>query len=1285
MSADPTATTTTPGLDKPKVPRGRVTIQTPPEIQPDDGAGGVLSSMVPMLGSLGAIIMLVTRDSGPAGLMTGGMFLMSSLGFVAVNGWRQRAQRTQAMIAARREYLAYIADLRKTVRRAATAQRQAALWATPHPSALVVVAEENSRVWTRGPGDEDFLRVRVGLSEEPLCLDLEPAEIPPLSQLDPVAASTAHRFILANETLRDIPVTVQLASLARMEIVGDDGDALRALARSVIAQAATWHGPETLRIAVIRSPELAEEWDWVADLPHAASDKYLADGTPAALIATNDADILSLLPAEIGERGIFTPQIHAVVPHVLVVVDGGHVDSESHLVTREGTQGVTVLDLPESWGELFSPLWARCSVEVSSVTGTATVEVARITAPTQQATADRFSIVEAKALAARLIPTEAGGVVAESRQVSSELTDLLGIPDIRSLDFDTIWRHKPTRERLRVPIGLAHDGQPLMLDLKESAEQGMGPHGIIIGATGSGKSEVLRTLVLALALDHSPEQLNFVLVDFKGGATFAGMADMPHVSAIITNLGEEIALVDRMQEALQGEMVRRQELLRAAGNFANVSEYEKARRTGRDDLEPLPALLIVADEFSELLAAKPEFVDTFVNIGRLGRSLQVHLLMSSQRLEEGKLRGLDSHLSYRIGLRTFSAAESRSVLGVPDAYELPSIPGVGYLKPGPGSLERFRASYVSGPPPQDPGSTTSTFMYAVNQMRGRGPLAHTVWLPPLEQANTLDEFMPDLAADPELGYISRTWREARQLTVPIALVDRPLEQRRELLSVDLSGAGGHLAIVGGPLSGKSTALRTLVTALALTRTPLELQVFILDFGGGSFVAMNHLAHVAGVATRSDPDVVRRTVAEVTALLNARERYFRAEQIDSMETYRRRRAAGAADDGYGEIFLVIDGWTTLRSEFEDLESAVQEIAARGLTFGIHLAISASRWADVRPATKDLIGTRLELLLGDPGESEIDRKAAKNVPTSAPGRGLTPQAFHMLTALPRVDGSSDPGTLSDGIADLIERVGLAWRGPQPPKLRLLPERITHAELLDRVPESASGSAFWLGIDEAELSPVAFDPIAEPHLFLYGDSGTGKSSFLRLIAAEIARTYSSTEAKIFAIDLRRALLGEIPADHEGAYLTSHDMATSGINDIAAYLKTRLPGPDVTPQQLRDRSWWSGAEAFVLVDDYDLVATSQGNPLAPLVPFLAQATDIGLHVIVTRRMGGASRAAYDPVIQTFGDLGVTGILLPGNPEEGAVIGRVRPKPGVAGRVQIVSRRATIAAQLAYLPPTLS
>jgi S-DNA-T family DNA segregation ATPase FtsK/SpoIIIE len=185
-------------------------------------------------------------------------------------------------------------------------------------------------------------------------------------------------------------------------------------------------------------------------------------------------------------------------------------------------------------------------------------------------------------------------------------------------------------------------------------------------------------------------------VDFKGGATFGGLEKLPHVAAVITNLADELPLVDRMQDALRGEVVRRQEVLRAAGNYASLRDYARARAQGAD-LAPMPTLFVVLDEFSELVTAKPEFTDLFVTISRVGRSLGVHLLLASQRLEEGRLRGLETQLSYRIGLRTFSALESRAVLGVPDACELPAQPGHGYLKIDSTELTRFRAAYVSGP------------------------------------------------------------------------------------------------------------------------------------------------------------------------------------------------------------------------------------------------------------------------------------------------------------------------------------------------------------------------------------------------------------------------------------------------------------------------------------------------------------------------------------------------------------------------------------------------------------
>jgi S-DNA-T family DNA segregation ATPase FtsK/SpoIIIE len=247
-------------------------------------------------------------------------------------------------------------------------------------------------------------------------------------------------------------------------------------------------------------------------------------------------------------------------------------------------------------------------------------------------------------------------------------------------------------------------------------------------------------------------------------------------------------------------------------------------------------------------------------------------------------------------------------------------------------------------------------------MAGHGPPAHQVWLPPLDVPDTLDRLMPDLTEDPELGLVSPHWRRLGGLVVPLGTVDRPRDQRRDTMSVNLSGATGHVAVVGGPRSGKSTLLRSIVTSMALTTTPLESQFFVLDFGGGTFASLATLPHVAGVGTRAEPDVVRRIVAEVQGVVDRREAYFRDHGIDSIETYRSRRAAGRSDDGWGDVFLVVDGWSTLRADFDDLEVELQQLSARGLTFGLHIVVGAARWADFRSAMRDLFGTRLELRPG-----------------------------------------------------------------------------------------------------------------------------------------------------------------------------------------------------------------------------------------------------------------------------------------------------------------------------------
>ncbi|WP_214411990.1 type VII secretion protein EccCa [Sphaerisporangium fuscum] len=1305
----------------PAPPRGEILLESPPEI-PETTSGGFqqVLTWLPMVAGGAAMGLMYTAGGGngsPLTYVASGMFAISMVGMSLSQLGRASGERKQRLNGLRRDYFRYLSQTRKKVRRAARQQREALQWNGPDPDTLWTVAM-GPRLWERRPRDGDFATVRVGTGTQRLAVQLIPPESKPVEDLDAMAAGALRRFVRAHSTVEDLPIAMSLLSFARILPTGDP-KAVRAFLRALVAQLAVFHSPEDMRIAVCAGKEWMTQWEWVKWLPHALHPEESDAAGPVRLMADDLRDLDRLLGGELKDRGRFRQGPSAEsLPYHVVIVDGGHVPQDSPL-GADAIQGVTVIDLSGSTSPTEEAAMLRLEV-LPDRFNRVQLDHAGKELVTGLGRPDRLSYMQADGLARQLAPLRASPAKSgDSQDVLSAnmtLTDLLGIGDPLRLDISALWRGRAPRNRLRVPIGLGADGRVVELDIKESAQGGMGPHGLVIGATGSGKSELLRTLVLGLATTHSSEILNFVLVDFKGGATFLGLDTLPHVSAVITNLEDELPLVDRMYDALHGEMVRRQELLRAAGNYASLRDYERAREQGAD-LRPMPTLFVVLDEFSELLSAKPEFIDLFVMIGRLGRSLGVHLLLASQRLEEGRLRGLDTHLSYRIGLRTFSAMESRVVLGVADAYELPSAPGNGYLKFDTTGMTRFKAAYVSGPfvpetrqerrastdqrqvvvyspayipvpapveepePEPEPAvvGRDSLLDIVVRQFQGFGPPAHRIWLPPLAEPLTLSHLLPPLSITPEHGLTTAGWAGRGKLRALLGIVDRPFEQRRDPLGVDLSGAAGHLAVVGSPQSGKSTILRTLITCLALTHTPREVQFYCLDFGGGTLSSLEALPHVGGVANRLDGDRVRRTVAEVTGLLQQREREFAERGIDSFATFRRLVAEGEiTDNQFGDVFLVVDGWLTVRQEFDSLEPTITDLAARGLGYGIHVVAATNKWSEFRPGIRDLFGSRLELKLGDAYESEVNRKTALAVPEGVPGRGLTRDGFHFLSALPRIDGVRQADDLSVGVRALVDSVREAWHGEPAPRVRLLPS-VLPAENLPGPEAGQNPARIPVGIDEASLAPVFAEFDTDPHLAVVGDTESGKSNLLRLVAEGIVARYAPAQARLIVIDYRRSLLDAAYTEHRIGYAASSTVAAEMVEEAKEALVKRLPPADLTPEQLRERNWWKGSDLYFIVDDYDLVATGT-NPLSPLLELLPQARDIGLHLVLSRAMGGAGRGMFDPVMQRLKDMATPAVVLSGDKDEGVLFG-VRPHPLPPGRAYFVDRRyGSRLIQTAYL-----
>ncbi|MEV6143251.1 MULTISPECIES: type VII secretion protein EccCa [unclassified Streptomyces] len=1329
-------------MTPPPVPEGGTTLAAPPQRPQPQGAAGWLMLLLPLLSSVSMAAYMVAY--GRAWMILLGMaFVVVSIGITIGVRMQLRGSRRRNQFRQRERYMEYLSGMRKQALHSRAEQRAADAWRHPHPDRLWALATRRRRVWERRPGDDDFLRLRLGTGTVPPAAPLRlPEQSDPTVELDTACRHAAVELVGQHAAVDDQAAWLDLGNSGVVSLLGPRARG-RELAQALLLQLSVLHAPDDVRVAVVTGGHSA--WDWAKWLPHAqpaeqeggAREQEVVPMLADDLTGLNDhlRAVLDQAVTARAERGnrLLTQRGAAARRHLVVFIDDYEPEAVwarsallNELLTEAGPEiGLHLVCLVDEEGS--EP--GRVDVRARTNARGGLVLQGRdpvLHASVEKASADEIAPGVLEAAARALAPLQLSGEREQVLSAHVSLSGMLGIPDIASFDPADRRRAPDDRDLLSVPIGVTGTGEPLVLDVKESAQGGVGPHGLVVGATGSGKSELLRTLVTGLALVHSPEHLAFVLVDFKGGATFAGVTELPHVSGLITNLADDLALVDRMRQALQGEQQRRQRMLREAGNADSVREYQLRQAAGGTDsegrpLEPLPYLLIVVDEFGELLSQRPDFIDLFVQIGRVGRSLGMHLLLATQRLEEGRLRGLESHLSYRIGLRTFSAAESRAVLGTPDAYSLPAIPGSAYLKVDETVYERFRVAHVSAPyrgfdPDASPAALapvpfavhgelaplapeeeekpawewtgtggTTELALAVERVLTKDTPGHQVWLPPLPAHFGLLPLLGEPEEDPERGLVGPLWPLPGSLKFPAGVIDVPARQEQRPIGIDLTGRQGHLALVGAPQSGKSTFLRTAMLSAMLTHTPDELQFYAIDMGGGTLHGLADAPHVAGIAGRRDEERVRRVLAEVGRIVTARETMFRDLRIQSAADLRARRVSGELPEGVraADVVLVVDNWAALHAAEDEAAATLTDIAARGLGVGVHLWLTANRWAEIRVGLRDSIPGRLELRLNDPAESEINRQAARALGQSVPGRGILPPGLTHHVALPRLDGVDSVDGLAEAERELVARIAASWKRPSAPALRVLPQRVTVRELAAAaVPAPAehweghgpalTGREVPIGLRESDLTPVGLDLTSgEPHFVVLGDSGSGKTAFLRAWMRGLAARHSARDARFMVVDYRHSLLDVVPPEYIGARGGNADLVAGQAQALVETLRSRMPPPDVTATELAGRTWWQGPELYVVADDYDLATGGMGQgPLAPLAPFIPQAEELGFHLVLARRVGGAGRALLsDPLLSKLKENGTSGLLLSGDHREGVLIGEQRARRGEPGRGLLVRR----------------
>ncbi|MBV9318856.1 MAG: type VII secretion protein EccCa [Mycobacterium sp.] len=1371
----------------PVVKPENIVLPTPLSVPPPEGKPWWLVVVgVLVVGLLVGMVGMTVASGSRLFLGAGAIFPIFMIGGVAMMmfggrfGGQQQMSRPK-LDAMRAQFMLMLDMLRETAQESADSMDANYRWFHPSPSTLAA-AVGSSRMWERKPDGKDLnfgiVRVGVGMTRPEVTWG-EPQNMPTDIELEPVTGKALQEFGRYQSVVYNLPKMVSLLVEPWYSLVGDREQVLE-LMRAIIGQLAFSHGPDHVQMVVVTSD--ARRWDWVKWLPHFGDPRRHDAAGNARMVYSSVREFAAEQAELFAGRGSFTPR-HASssaetpTPHHVIIAD--IIDPQwEYVISSEGVDGVTFFDLTGD------SVWTTHPQRVLRFTDKAGVIE---TLPRDRDTwmviddnawffalADRLTEAEAEQFAQQMAHWRLAQAYEEigQRVVHIGARDILsyyGIDDPAELDFNALWNERRDalgRSRLRAPFGNRSDnGELLFLDMKSLDEGGDGPHGVMSGTTGSGKSTLVRTVIESLMLGHPPEELQFVLADLKGGSAVKPFEGVPHVSRIITDLEDDQALMERFLDALWGEIARRKEICFSAG-VDDAKEYNDMRakmRARGQDIPPLPMLVVVIDEFYEWFRIMPTAVDVLDSIGRQGRAYWIHLMMASQTIES-RAEKLMENMGYRLVLKARTAGAAQAA-GVPNAVNLPAQAGLGYFRKSLEEIIRFQAEFmwrdyrrgvsldgeqrplvhsvdyirpqlfstaftplevsvsstdgeatrdglngeVNGEVADGDGKDTGdddegirtpkVGTVIIDQLRRIDFQPYRLWQPPLDLPVAIDELVDQFLGHP--------WQEdygsARNLVFPIGIIDRPFKHDQPPWTVDTSGPGSNVLILGAGGSGKTTALQTLICSAALTHTPEQVQFYCVAYSGTSLTTVAGLPHVGGVAGPTDPYSVRRTIAEVLGLVRSRKRSFLEYDVPSMEVFRRRKFRGergrVPDDGFGDVYLVIDNYRALAEENEVLIEQVNLIINQGPSFGVHVVVTADRESELRPPVRSGFGSRVELRLAAVEDAKLVRsRFAKEVPPK-PGRGMVavnyvrlesdPQSgLHTLIARPALYTTPAAMFESNSVTEAVKQIAVGQARP----VRRLPARfgldqVRAVAAADQRQGVGAGGIAW-AISELDLQPVYLNFAENAHLMVTGRRECGRTTTLATIMTEIGRIYapgastapptSRPSAQVWLVDPRRQLLTVLGSDYVEKFAYNLDGVAAMMDELAATLARREPPHGLSAEELLSRSWWSGPEIFLIIDDVQQLPPGFDSPLHKAAPWVTRAADVGFHVFITRTFGGWSSAGSDPMLRALHQANAPLLVMDADPDEGFIRGKMKGGPLPRGRGLLMAEDTGVFVQVA-------
>ncbi|MFJ9029476.1 FtsK/SpoIIIE domain-containing protein [Streptomyces sp. NPDC102274] len=986
--------------------------------------------------------------------------------------------------------------------------------ALPDPATLLqMAAQPSERLWERRWQDPDFLGLRVGTANLPSSLSVQ----------DPTQDEHRRNRV---PTLNQVPVSVGLRQAGVAGVAG--GDAGR-VASWLTAQAASLHSPADLRIVVLAGLEGERDWSWTRWLPHTqptGEDAYALVGSTTDSLARRIGELGQIVMA----RGQSGPELVRGgvngYPDIIVVLDQARrARSLPGVISllRDGP-AVGVYTICMDREERLLP--EECGAVIVTEPGSTTFSTVRTGGGgALEVRTDSPEPAWYERLGRSLAPLRGVGDSDESALPGSvRLLDLLGVEPPTAEAIVGGW--SLSGRSTRAVLGSGYDGE-FSVDLVRD-----GPHALIAGTTGSGKSELLQTLVATLAVVNRPDEMTFVLVDYKGGSAFAECADLPHTVGLVTDL--DTHLVERALVSLGAELRRRETLL-ARASAKDIEDYLDKRFRGGNVLPALPRLLLVIDEFASMVRELPDFISGLVNIAQRGRSLGIHLVLATQRPTGAVTADIRANTNLRIALRTTDTSESRDIIDAPDAGEIsPGTPGRAYARLGPSALLPFQSGRVGG---RRPGARVAAdtevpvHALTVSWRDLGGPLLHaggkksgggetdivtdlavltaavaqaarvaevphqpSPWLPALPD---LLEWAPSPAPTPSAE------REAALPAVAYGMVDLPALQSRSDLTFDIDRAG-HLHIIGSPRSGRSQALRTLAAALAQAHGADDVHIYGIDCGNGALNALTAIPHCGAVVDRNQTERLGRLLDRLTAELTFRQGVLGSRGTADLAELRSMTEPGKR---LPHIVLMVDRFEVFDREYVTFDNGsymerVIRLLRDGAGVGIHVVLAGDRIlgnSRFSGTTED----RLVLRLNDKADYSSVGIPTKSAPTDpAPGRAMRTQDFtevQLAVLGSDLSGTAQAEALMALGEEITRREAAVPAERRAPRLDVLPEQIDYTQAVALRPQTAPMLPL-VAVGGDTLTGLAPDLAEVPTFVIAGPPRTGRSTALLTAARSV-----------------------------------------------------------------------------------------------------------------------------------------------------------------------------------------